>query len=232
METKICCRCGNEKLIFQFSKCKNAKDGFKPACKECLKINNKKYKEEKKEKIKESSKKYYLNNYEIINIKNKKYLEENSENRKEYKKKYYNNHKYNYIENQRVYRKKNSDKIRIYRRKYKAKRYYNDQIYKITVCVRSRIRSILKLKQISKKYNTFDLIGCSPEGLKIHLEKQFTIGMTWKNYGQYGWHIDHIIPLDSGKTEKEIYKLCHYTNLQPLWWKDNLSKGAKLPNII
>jgi hypothetical protein len=50
--------------------------------------------------------------------------------------------------------------------------------------------------------------------------------MTWENQGK--WHIDHIIPLSSAKTEKEMYKLCHYTNLQPLWAFDNLSKGSKI----
>ena len=75
-----------------------------------------------------------------------------------------------------------------------------------------------------------DVLGCSPEYLKEHLEKQFSQGMSWDNYGFYGWHIDHKIPLSSAKTEEEVYQLCHYTNLQPLWAKDNLSKGGKIIN--
>ena len=64
--------------------------------------------------------------------------------------------------------------------------------------------------------------------LKIYLESKFVEGMSWNNYGLYGWHIDHIIPLSSANTEDEIYKLCHYTNLQPLWSEDNLKKGCKI----
>jgi hypothetical protein len=61
-----------------------------------------------------------------------------------------------------------------------------------------------------------------------NLEKQFISGMTWENYGYYGWHVDHKIPLASAKTKEELIKLCHYTNLQPLWMDENLSKGAKI----
>ena len=48
--------------------------------------------------------------------------------------------------------------------------------------------------------------------------------MNWDNYGFYGWHVDHKVPLSNGKTEEETYKLCHYSNLQPMWWNENLSK--------
>ena len=70
------------------------------------------------------------------------------------------------------------------------------------------------------------LLGCSYEEVREHLSKQFTEGMSWDNYGE--WHIDHIIPLASATTEEEVLKLYHYTNLQPLWAKDNLSKGCKI----
>jgi hypothetical protein len=92
--------------------------------------------------------------------------------------------------------------------------------------LRSRIVQFVKSKKIHKDNKTLDLVGCSTEFLKEHLQSQFKDGMGWDNYGS--WHIDHIIPLSSAKNIEEISKLCHYSNLQPLWASDNLSKGNKI----
>ena len=80
----------------------------------------------------------------------------------------------------------------------------------------------------NKSKSTEIIIGISFDELKIYLESKFIEGMTWSNYGFNGWHIDHIIPLSSAENEEEIYKLCHYTNLQPLWAEENLKKGKKI----
>ena len=93
--------------------------------------------------------------------------------------------------------------------------------------MRSRVKKFLKLNNIHTKNRTFQIIGCSPLYLKEYIEKKFTEGMCWNLVGKE-IHIDHIIPLSSAKTEEEIYKLCHYTNLQPLWAKDNLTKSNKI----
>lgn len=77
---------------------------------------------------------------------------------------------------------------------------------------------------------TADLVGCTMEELRCHLERQFLPGMTWENYGKHGWHIDHIRPCASfDLTDPEQQRQCfHYTNLQPLWALDNIRKGAKV----
>ena len=80
----------------------------------------------------------------------------------------------------------------------------------------------------NKTKKTCELIGCNWEQLKKYLESKFQQGMSWENYAYYGWHIDHIIPLASASNREEMEKLCHYTNLQPLWAQDNLSKGDKI----
>jgi hypothetical protein len=81
------------------------------------------------------------------------------------------------------------------------------------------LNDILKDKNLNQQ----NILGCDFKGLQHYLENKFTDGMNWENYGK--WHVDHIIPLASAKTEDEIYQLNHYTNLQPLWALDNQIKG-------
>lgn len=121
------------------------------------------------------------------------------------------------------WKKENKEKVKINKQKYK-------QTYKskITESVRSRIKKYLLTKNITKKNKTFNIVGCTPKELKSHLESLFIGNMSWDNYGLYGWHIDHKIPLSSAKTEKELFTLCHFSNLQPLWSEDNLKKGSSL----
>ena len=71
-------------------------------------------------------------------------------------------------------------------------------------------------------------LGCSIEEFKKYIESKFQPGMTWRNHTRRGWHIDHVRPCKSFDLQK-ISQQCecfHYTNLQPLWWRENLSKGA------
>jgi len=101
---------------------------------------------------------------------------------------------------------------------------------KLEVRLKNALRSRIKktLKSNPKTTQTTKLVGCSIDELKHHIENQFQTGMTWDNWEQFGWHLDHIIPLSSAKTKEEMESLCHYTNLQPLWWRDNLEKRDKI----
>lgn len=121
---------------------------------------------------------------------------------------------------------KNYQKIRVRKNEKTKERRKKDPVYHMMNKVRCRLRKYLITLNITKKNKTFDIIGCSPYDLKEHLEKQFVSGMTWENRNE--WHIDHIIPLSSAQTEDELYKLCHYTNLQPLWDEENLKKSNKI----
>lgn len=71
------------------------------------------------------------------------------------------------------------------------------------------------------------LVGCPLPALRRHLESRWLPGMAWENYGFYGWHIDHIRPLAKFDLTDptQVAEAFHFSNLQPLWAKDNLSKS-------
>jgi hypothetical protein len=120
----------------------------------------------------------------------------------------------------KIYEQNNRDKINTRRKE----RRNTDPLYRLSENIRAMIRkTLLRNKQT---YATTDIIGCSFEEFKLHIEQQFIAGMTWENRSE--WHLDHIIPISSAHTVDDIIRLNHYTNLRPLWAIDNLKKSNKL----
>lgn len=143
--------------------------------------------------------------------------------------------------------------MREYRRsdrgKAMSKRYYANEKNREIIKERSRIQSKENNKDIRSRLRkrafnriarvlgsikrvdkTNRLVGCDADELMEHLKSKFTEGMSFDNYGD--WHMDHIIPccaFDLTNPEEQ-YKCFHYTNIQPLWAKDNEKKGGKLPD--
>lgn len=112
-------------------------------------------------------------------------------------------------------------------------RYRRDKQYPSRVmawAVRGRFWRTLKRCSAKKANKIFSLVGCTPSELVAHLERLFKPGMTWENYGLHGWHVDHKMPCKAfDLTKPEEQKKCfHYTNLQPLWAKENWTKSAKI----
>ncbi len=122
-----------------------------------------------------------------------------------------------YVQQKHVKAKSRKNALAYY---YKTK---DDPIHKTKRSLRRLINQALKAKFWIKDGPSEELLGCSYEHAIQHFEDQFTEGMNWSNHGE--WHIDHITPLDSANTIEELNKLCHYTNLQPLWAVDNLRKN-------
>jgi hypothetical protein len=229
MTRKICSKCNIEKEFFEFGKSKSSKDGLLYCCKECNRKRGKKYHSENLEKHSKRMKKYYENNIDIEREKRQNWRKNNPE----YNKSYYENKKEFVKELNRKWRESNKDKLKEYKKKNRQiineqvkNRRQTDIIFNLSNRVRSRMGAYIKKSEMEKSKKTFNIVGCSPKSLKEHLEKQFTENMNWFNYGR--WHIDHIIPLSSAKTEEEFYELCHYSNLQPLLAEDNLKKGNKI----
>ena len=125
-------------------------------------------------------------------------------------------------EKQKVYNKNNLEK----KRNYLNLKYKNDLQFKLKVSLRNRISRALKRGQ--KNGSAVRDLGCSVDELKTHLESKFLPGMTWDNWKPDGWHIDHVVALYSFDLtdRKQFLKACHYTNLQPLWAKDNSRKDS------
>lgn len=156
-------------------------------------------------------------------------------------KKSHSDNKESILERQKVYRsenkhyflKKNKEwRVKTgYATKYARKRLKEDGIFKIKSNIRSLIKNSFKNRLsgiFSKPKKTELLLGCSMSQFLDHLSSKFQEGMSFENHGK--WHIDHKIPLSIAKTEDELIKLCHYTNLQPLWAIDNLKKYNKVNN--
>lgn len=137
-------------------------------------------------------------------------------------------------EKEKEYKLKNLEKIREYQNEYRINhkkernerefnRRKNDTLYRAKNNMIKSISKIFKRKGMSKKDNTPNIIGCTYDEFKMYIESKFEPWMNWENYGlyergvyDYGWDIDHIIPISSAKNEEELLKLNHYTNLQPL----------------
>lgn len=218
MESKVCSKCKQEKKVCEFGNSKSSKDGLLYCCKKCNNKRSVEYRKNNPEKVLEITRNWTAKNPEWVYNRHKKWRDENRELANEIKRDWLN---------------KNPEKRKQYRENYKPRkreqrkeRRNTDPIFNLTNRMRGRLRKYLIILNIAKTNKTFEIVGCSPQFLKEHLEKQFIDGMTWENRSE--WHIDHKIPLSSAKTEEELYKLCHYTNLQPLWAEENLKKSNKI----
>jgi len=200
--------------------------------------------EEKKRKSKE----HYQKNKSIIQAKAKIRYKVNIDKRREYYrinkelitkkwKESYESNKVKYAEKRKQYIEANKKHILDYAAKYSAAnrksinakrnlRRASDPNYKLACALRSRVSHALRAQKVSKTNRSFELLGCSIEEAKQHIEQQFTEGMSWENYALDTWHIDHIIPVNTfDLTKDEEQKKCfHYTNLRPLPAKENLSR--------
>jgi len=208
---KTCSLCKEEKDIndFHFSK------GFPLArCKCCInKVNREWYLKNKENKI-EHTKRWVENNKDKARSYKRKYYYKNSEKMNETSTKWRNENKKKHVQNVM---------------KSTRKRYKNNLLFRLECIVRASVKRVTNAIKQDKELHSLEHIGCSLDEFKLHIESLWTEGMSWDNYGRYGWHIDHKIPLSWFiKNSPDPWKANHYLNLQPLWAKDNLSKGDSI----
>jgi len=189
-----------------------SKDGLKPSCKECRRLTE------------------YLPNRDALIKKRKEYYEQNKERISETVKAYRIKNIDWYQEYNRHYYEANKEKIKEGSKRSLYRRIESDHGFKVFQRLRKRMYEAVKGHV--KSARTQELIGCSVESLRNHLESKFQTGMTWENYGE--WHVDHIIPCSSFDftNKSEQFKCFNYKNLQPLWATENIRKSNKIPTVV
>lgn len=200
---KTCCSCQEEKSFINFCKDKKRKDGLNPECRTCVACRF----QFNKTKYKITQQIYQIKHRQRLLIQKRNYTLMHKNEKSTY---------------DITYRTRHATHIAAYKKAWEKEQRKNP-IYRLKINLRRRI--IHALNGSLKAQHTFELLGCDIETFKLHLESKFQTDMSWPNYGQ--WHIDHIKPcclFDLSKPEEQ--KTCfHYTNLQPLWAKDNLKKA-------
>lgn len=257
---KICYKCKEEKPTLDFNKSKSSKDGYGTYCTVCRKekkkaeylrnrekylANAKRYREENHVKVSEAKKLCYVNKIDQYKQARREYYKLNSEsvlaqaaeyrksNKEEIRKRdniYKAKNRDILKEKQSKYQKQNSEYRNKYTRLYRKNRRKIDKMFSIRENMRTRFRFELAKRGELQHIKANEYLGCSWLELKNYLASQFKEGMCWNNYGD--WQVDHITPLASAQTKEDLVKLCHYSNLQPLWAFDNRVKGAKLPDMV
>lgn len=252
--TKICTKCGERKNWSEFHKNNRCKYGVRSSCKTCFKIYQKNNKEKLKQyfkvyysintkKIKTNSNDYYKSNKNKARESQKIWREMNKEKKRSCDSNYYKNNKKEVLAKQReyyeinqkkrkayqkIYKRNNRKKVNQRNRIYEKNRRLTDPKYRLNISVSALMRISLCGNKNSLHWES--LVGYTLKKLITHLEKQFQPGMSWDNYGK--WHVDHKIPLSAHNFTKpehiDFKKAWTLKNLQPMWAKENISKGAKL----
>ena len=236
---KQCRKCNELKSLNQYAKDSIKKDGLRSICKVCDALRKKEIYHSKQlvteikiqiklcitcdnsknvtsfDKDKRSADGVAWECKECRHIRYKSNYSKHSEKRRKKSSKYYHN---------------NKEKALACNLKYQNKREKKDILYRLTRRLRNRLYYALKRAHWKTDTHFSEYIGCTLEALKSHLQAKFTEGMTWDNWGlgEKCWVIDHIYPLSLAKTEEEMLKLCHYTNLQPMWFIPNIKKSNKV----
>jgi hypothetical protein len=139
----------------------------------------------------------------------------------EYQVRYRLTHYNQIVIRRKVYYQTHKSKYRAYQNNKRR----TDPLFKLASDIRTLIRHSMLRMGFNKAGRTAEILGCSFEEFKTHIENQFIEGMSWNNHGE--WHYDHIYPVALARDESHLVELNHYTNFQPLWAIDNIKKGCR-----
>jgi len=238
-EGKVCTKCGEWKVLGEFTKDVRSSDGRKNSCKHCVAEYERMRLQdpEKRQKKREKDREYSSTNKEQKRLSDKIYYENNKDDIAKKQKGYYQANKQAHAERNRAWREKNPDRKREKDSEYRSRpdirkrdrdRRKGNPRYILSMFMRSCIARCLQLKN-KRTESLSSILGYSRKALIDRIECQFKSGMSWANHGE--WHIDHKKPIAAfiaqGVTDpRQINMLC---NLQPLWASENFSKCATWP---
>lgn len=225
------CKCCHKELeLSEFSEDPRGKDGYRARCKSCLKQQGRDYYKRNRERIQAQNatpeararaQKYYEENKERVIERAREWRINNPERHQELQAEALKRHQ----------ERRKDPEYREHLNKQVRDRRANDPYHRMHINLRHRCCTAITLQNGVKSASTLELLGVDDISVvREHLESLFQPGMTWENHGLRGWHIDHIRPCASfDLTDPEQQRACfHYTNLQPLWAHENLSKGDRL----
>jgi hypothetical protein len=224
---QVCTNCKRALPRDSFWADKRVVRGTVPQCKECMGARYKGWAKKNPEVRKKTTREWFDRNKAKTKARNRKYYEANKERLAKHNKKYREENREAISERRCARYQQNREVIIAKVGAYTKRRRKEDPVFRARANLRTRLTEVLRGRR--KVAKTMELVGCTLAELKAHLELLFAPGMSWDNYGQ--WHIDHIMPcamfdlLDPAQ-QRECF---HYTNLQPLWAKDNIRKSDRSP---
>lgn len=258
---KACTKCGEEKpATAEFFPKRSALLGKLAAhCKECAKAAKKAYYLENQQKIKDAANEYYRKNTAVakelvlthyrankekVQSRVKKYVQENKDKIKKARaeayqaqkdkvkaevSRYYQANKERVQLSQAEWRSRNKHRVRAYSANY-AQKVKENPLLLLQVRYRQIVSKAWRGQGFARTSRSHEILGCTWEEFRRHIERQFTRGMGWDRIEEI--HLDHIVALSTAQTEEDVVALNHYTNLRPLWAKENMSKGAQITHLI
>lgn len=252
---KKCSKCKMLLDLDKFKKNASKKDGLSSECKPCVSEYNKAYREKKI--LEFGSANAYYKHSKRNHIGRKPNFDKHGGKDEYYKMFYVKYQKGKTEKTAKAWRERNKEAISIKKKAYRElnKGRYSELYKNWSIRKRRGVRRFgmamsnseylkaifkenpeVKLRHLARihlnryikgRFDSYELVvGCSTSYFKQYIESLFLDGMSWDNHGE--WHFDHIVPLSSAKTEDELLLLNKYTNIQPLWAKDNLAKGKRI----
>jgi len=246
---KVCCVCSKPKPLENFYKDQRNSDGRVGKCKTCWSKYISARRREKPElfakqterseewaknnpdKILQSRRKSYEKNKEKMRAASSKWKAENVEKNKAISALWLANNRARSDATSAKWTANNRAHINRYSAEYTSTRMETDFIFALKIRARHTIAASIKKRGYTKRSRTHEILGCDWAFFKSHIERQFLNGMTWEKMG-CEIHIDHIVPMATAYTEEDVLALNHFTNLRPMWAKDNLIKNAKRTHLI